>query len=304
MKTIILTFTILFAAVAMYGQTHVEFGDQVFQFSTLTTTEGRSPGVEGFSGRVVTGRPFSGIEERHSTQTLGDGTHIETSETNKLFRDDQGRTRLERKDGSVTIVDPVAGFTAELNPASRTASKTVRVGLLRGIAPGELSKLQAETAARLSTAQAQYTERAPQVLELKRLATSQPDTVTFTGPQSSSANTFAPVVAVSGNSASVTVLRVGAGDNGSVESLPAQMINGALAQGTRTTETIPVGKIGNDRAISIVNERWFSDDLQMLVKSSSSDPRFGESVYQLSAIVQASPDPSLFQIPSDYTIRK
>lgn len=118
-------------------------------------------------------------------------------------------------------------------------------------------------------------------------------------------NVFAPVVDVVGNSATgVTVLRVGAGDNGSVESLPAQMINGALAQGTRTTETIPVGKIGNDRAISIVNERWFSDDLQMLVKSSSSDPRFGESVYQLSAIVQASPDPSLFQIPSDYTIRK
>jgi hypothetical protein len=100
------------------------------------------------------------------------------------------------------------------------------------------------------------------------------------------------------------VLRVGPGDNGSVESLPSQMVNGALAQGTRTTETIPVGKIGNDRAISIVNERWFSNDLQMLVKSTSSDPRFGDNTYQLINIVQASPDPSLFQIPADYTIRK
>ncbi len=100
------------------------------------------------------------------------------------------------------------------------------------------------------------------------------------------------------------VLRVAAGDNASVESLPAQMINGALAQGTRTTETIPQGKIGNDRAIKIVNERWISNDLQMLVKSTSSDPRFGDTTYQLTGIVQAAPDPSLFQIPADYTLRK
>ena len=101
-----------------------------------------------------------------------------------------------------------------------------------------------------------------------------------------------------------TILRVDTGNNGNVESLPPQMVNGVLSQGTRTTETIPVGKIGNDRAISVVSERWYSNDLQMLVKSSSSDPRFGDSTYQLTNIVQTSPDPSLFQIPGDYTIRK
>ena len=82
------------------------------------------------------------------------------------------------------------------------------------------------------------------------------------------------------------------------------MVNGALAQGTRTTETIPVGKIGNDRPIGIVHERWVSNDLQMMVKSTSSDPRFGDTTYQLTNIVQSAPDPSLFQIPADYTIRK
>jgi len=106
------------------------------------------------------------------------------------------------------------------------------------------------------------------------------------------------------NGPAAAVLRVGEGDNGSVESLPPQMVNGAMAEGTRTTETIPVGKIGNDRAISIVNERWFSDDLQMLVKSTSSDPRFGDTTYQLTNIVQTSPDPSLFQVPADYTLKK
>ena len=100
------------------------------------------------------------------------------------------------------------------------------------------------------------------------------------------------------------VLRVEPGNNAAVDSLAAQMVNGALAQGTRTTETIPAGKIGNDRPISVVNERWYSNDLQMLVKSTSSDPRFGDTTYQLTGIVQASPDASLFQLPADYTIRK
>ena len=33
-----------------------------------------------------------------------------------------------------------------------------------------------------------------------------------------------------------------------------------------------------------------------------SDPRFGETTYQLNNIVRVAPDPSLFQIPADYTI--
>jgi hypothetical protein len=40
---------------------------------------------------------------------------------------------------------------------------------------------------------------------------------------------------------------------------------------------IPKGQIGNDRDIKVMTERWSSSDLQMLVKSISSDPRFGDS---------------------------
>lgn len=163
MKKITFASAALFAAASLYGQSGIDRESGVFQLAGVTS-DFHVAGIEGFSGRTVTNRPFSAIEERHSTQTLGDGTHIETSETNKLFRDEQGRTRLERKDGTVTIVDPVAGFTAELNPVSRTASKTMRVALLRGIAPGELPKLQAEANARLSAERAQYS----QVLEQKK----------------------------------------------------------------------------------------------------------------------------------------
>ena len=66
--------------------------------------------------------------------------------------------------------------------------------------------------------------------------------------------------------------------------------------------TIPKEQIGNNRDIKIVTERWFSDDLQILVKSVNLDPRFGDTSYQVTKIVRSAPDPALFQIPSDYTV--
>jgi hypothetical protein len=77
---------------------------------------------------------------------------------------------------------------------------------------------------------------------------------------------------------------------------------GVPAQGTRETLTIPAGEIGNNRDIHVINERWYSNELQMLVKSVNSDPRFGTTTYQLTNIVRVNPDSSLFQIPADYTV--
>lgn len=84
------------------------------------------------------------------------------------------------------------------------------------------------------------------------------------------------------------------------EDLPAQMINGVLAKGSRITMTIPAGTFGNDREVKVVNERWYSDDLQVLLKSTNNDPRFGVTTYELTNIVQGQPDPALFLVPSDY----
>jgi hypothetical protein len=36
--------------------------------------------------------------------------------------------------------------------------------------------------------------------------------------------------------------------------------------------------------------------------SKTSDPRFGDSTYQLNSIARAEPDPSLFAVPSDYAV--
>jgi hypothetical protein len=73
---------------------------------------------------AVKGRPFSATEENRSLQVLGNGAKIENNTVRKLFRDAEGRTRAEDAQGIVTIVDPVAGFRATLDPKTKTARKT------------------------------------------------------------------------------------------------------------------------------------------------------------------------------------
>jgi len=88
------------------------------------------------------------------------------------------------------------------------------------------------------------------------------------------------------------------------ESLGTQPINGVNAEGTRITRTIPVGQIGNDQPIQIVFERWYSPDLQMVVKSTRTDPRFGTTTYTLSNVQRTEPAAALFTVPSDYTVKE
>ena len=67
-------------------------------------------------------------------------------------------------------------------------------------------------------------------------------------------------------------------------SLGTQMINGVSAEGTRITRTIPAGEIGNQKPIVITIEKWYSSDLQETVMTKRSDPRMGETVFQLTNI--------------------
>ena len=95
----------------------------------------------------------------------------------------------------------------------------------------------------------------------------------------------------------------GGGKRAKRESLGKQIIEGVEAEGTRTTVTIAAGEIGNERAIEIVNERWYSPELQVVVMTKRSDPRAGETVYKLTNINRSEPAKSLFEIPADYTVK-
>lgn len=86
------------------------------------------------------------------------------------------------------------------------------------------------------------------------------------------------------------------------EDLGTQTSNGIPAQGTRYTRTIPAGQVGNTNPILIVTEQWYSPDLQIVVKSTRSDPRFGETTYALTNVQRTEPAATLFAVPSDYTV--
>jgi hypothetical protein len=93
-------------------------------------------------------------------------------------------------------------------------------------------------------------------------------------------------------------------DERKTESLGKQVIEGVEAEGSRTTITIPAGRIGNDQPLEIVHERWHSPELQTIILNKHNDPRWGETVYKLTKINRSEPDRSLFEAPGDYTVKE
>ena len=90
--------------------------------------------------------------------------------------------------------------------------------------------------------------------------------------------------------------------NAKTESLGRQTIEGVQADGRRTTMTIPAGQAGNELPIHIVNESWYSPELQTTVLSKHSDPRNGETVTRLINISRSEPSRMLFEAPADYKL--
>jgi hypothetical protein len=88
------------------------------------------------------------------------------------------------------------------------------------------------------------------------------------------------------------------------EEIGSRVIEGVKADGTRTTITLPTGNVGNDRPIEIIAERWFSQELQVVMQTRRVDPRVGETVYQLIGIKREEPPRDLFEVPADYLIEE
>jgi hypothetical protein len=67
--------------------------------------------------------------------------------------------------------------------------------------------------------------------------------------------------------------------------------------------TIPAGKEGNNQPIVITTETWRSNELKLVVRRITNDPRIGISTMELTDIQQGEPDPALFQVPEGYTVK-
>ena len=114
----------------------------LFAFLLSAQDSPRGEGHGGFEPRLgmmsmgpgsrtpVTGAPYSAVQVTETQQALGDGNQIARQEQSKVFRDSQGRVRMEhaakgaQASAVIAIFDPVAGFTHVLHPSTMTAVKT------------------------------------------------------------------------------------------------------------------------------------------------------------------------------------
>lgn len=87
------------------------------------------------------------------------------------------------------------------------------------------------------------------------------------------------------------------------QDLGQKTIEGVACTGTMQTITIPAGQIGNEQPIAIVTETWFAPSIDAIVQSSTNDPRFGNTVYQLHNIQLSEQPLSLFEPPANYAVQ-
>jgi hypothetical protein len=92
-------------------------------------------------------------------------------------------------------------------------------------------------------------------------------------------------------------------ESGVTTSLGSRDFEGVRADGTKTTWTIPAGRIGNEKPIEIVSERWYSPELMIVVHSRYSDPRSGERIYRLEGLKRGEPAADLFRPPAEFEMR-
>jgi hypothetical protein len=90
--------------------------------------------------------------------------------------------------------------------------------------------------------------------------------------------------------------------DGVTQDLGKKTIEGVECEGTQQTITIPASQIGNERPIVIVTETWFAPSIAAVVQSTTSDPRFGQTTYQLHNLQLNEPPSQLFESPADYRV--
>lgn len=226
----------------------------------------------------VTGAPYSAQATTERVQVLADGNRILQTTSGTVARDSQGRVRreeslpgLKTNNGEaphiVMIDDPVAQVHWTVDAQTKTA---IKMPFKKGPPPSGKDAIYA--------------------VANQDIASTKMAVMVNSGDVARGAPTLSSVTPSKDVNATKT-------------DLGSQNIEGVPAKGTRITRTIPAGQIGNEQPLVITTETWYSPDLKVLVMSKSSDPRMDDTTYTLTDIQRSEPDPTLFQVPEDYTIK-
>jgi hypothetical protein len=189
--------------------------------------------IDSMDAAPVKGAPFCATVVTEHTQSLADGNRIHTTDSSMLCRDGEGRTRREAglnllgaspqasAPKLITITDPVAGVRYLLDTENKIAQKMPMMPEGGPEGPGPA-----------------HAQQNREVMIYQR-----------SGGPGPGANVFFNDV----------VVKKGGPDapesDANKENLGDQTIEGIHTVGTRVTSTIPAGKMGNEKPITVTSER-------------------------------------------------
>ena len=223
----------------------------------------------GFDRTIVKGAPFSAESTTEHVQRLGDGNRMVRNSSAKLYRDAQGRTRREHE-----TARGVVGPDGQPSRLIVITDQVARVNYIIETHTGVARKRQLPP---------------KNVMDAMQRAQG---TAGF--------GVLMPTSAVRRREAQ--------GDNAPAppkpvrEKLGSQVVEGVMAEGTRTTLTIPAGEFDNEQPMVISHEEWYAPELQMIVLMKHNDPRFGDTTFKLTNILRGEPAADLFQPPAGYQV--
>jgi len=258
-------------------------------------------------GAAVYDAPYSAEAVTEVTQVLADGNRIERRTSASIARNAQGRTRREQSgiplgtfmapstQPIVTITDPKSGVHLTLNFEQKVAYRMKPSRARLAMPPGGGAGIANGSAGMSARPGPDEMSREPAFQPGRRVLP--PPTLPPGSFEVALDGEPLPPVMVT-NAISATPFSW----EGTLRSevLEAREIEGVRVEGVRTIMTIPAGTIGNTLPIEVVNERWLSPELRVVVMTRRYDPRFGETVYRLTNIVRSEPSADLFKVPADF----
>ncbi len=218
------------------------------------------------AGELVTAAPYTATAITESTQILGDGNRIVNKTSAFVARDGQGRTRRET---TLSRIGPLQVDSPKLVFINDPTTHTQYI-----LQPGGESTKVVRSEGSWSVG--------PEIIELhgaRERGLKEKMIIRTQGVRERQKESEGA-------------------EQVKHENLGTQTIEGVSAEGKRETVTIPAGQIGNERAIDIVSETWYSPELHTMVLRKHSDPRVGETTFRLTDIKRNEPDASLFQPPA------
>jgi len=237
---------------------------------------------------VVKGKPYSADTSTEAVQTLTDGNHIVHRTVSKFYRDSEGRTRREQTFGNVDpdhpsphevkvfIDDPVNGTAFVVDSGSKSAEKVQRTRKILDEPQGDDGGTQIMFKSLKDSETGEQGAPGRMMIKIRDEHSGDPNSLVMVIPDEKREEVK--------------------------EDLGTKNIEGVDCTGTRRTITIPAGEVGNEKAISIVTETWFSAAIDAVVESSTDDPRYGKTTYQLTNVQLSEPARTLFEPPADFKV--